>query len=110
MLNHGLPGVPTPDQLSPAVRETMPPGITRPQDEASVLRAAAVLVASVLNVVVDLGAVVRVDQMAEAIGAICRRASSHGVPVTIEFLPESGVPNLNHALRLIEVCGEPAAA
>ena len=105
-LNNGLPGVPNPDALSPATRAIMPPDVLQPRDEACCLHAASVLGAGLLNVVAYQGTVVPIDQMAEAISGICRRAARYGVKVALEFLPDSGIPDLHHAITLIQACGE----
>lgn len=109
-LNNGLPGVPSPDTLPADLAARMPVDVMRPQDEASCLRAASVLGAGLLNVVAYLGRVVPLDRMAEAVGGICRRAATRGVQVALEFLPESGIPDLAYAARLREACNEPNCA
>ena len=106
-LNNGLPGMPSIDALPPATRALMPPDVTQPQDEASCLRAANALGAGLLNVVAYLGTAVPLEQMAEAVSGICRRAAAQGVRIALEFLPESGIPDLAYAARLVDACGEP---
>jgi sugar phosphate isomerase/epimerase len=106
-LNHGLPGVPSPDTLEASVRALMPPDVLEPPDQETCLRAASALGAKILNLVAYRGQVVPVEQMAEAIGATCRRAAELGLQVAMEFLPESGIPDIDHARRLWEACNEP---
>lgn len=106
-LNNGLPGVPSPDILSDEERKLMPPDVLHPVPEADCLRTASALGARLLNVVAYRGDLVSVDQMAEAVSGICRRAATHGVTVALEFLPDSGMPDIIRAQQVREACGEP---
>src|SRR4029078_7221295 len=67
----------------------------------------SVLEAKMLNVVAYRGYTVPVEQMAEAIDGICQRAAKLGVRIALEFLPESGIPDMGYATRLLEVCDRP---
>ena len=46
------------------------------------------------------------QQMAEAIGQICRRARMRGLQVALEFIPGTGLPDVSFAQKVIESCGE----
>jgi sugar phosphate isomerase/epimerase len=105
-LNNGLPGVPGPETLEPGTRALMPPDIVHPEDHVSCLRAASALGASLLNVVAYRGHVVPVEQMAEAVAGICRRAQPLGIKIALEFLPDSGIPDIDSASQVIAGCGE----
>ena len=87
-------------------RARMPPDVLDPPGEELCFRTASALGAAMLNVAAYRGSQVPLEQMAEAIGGICRRAAPHGILVALEFLPESGIPDIGHAVRLIEACGE----
>jgi sugar phosphate isomerase/epimerase len=106
-LNNGLPGVPAPDALDASTRALMPPDVLQPPDEATCLRAASALGARMLNLVAYRGQVVPVEQMAEAVSGICRRAAPLGVQVALEFVPESGVPDLGRAQQVLDACDQP---
>jgi sugar phosphate isomerase/epimerase len=106
-LNHGLPGVPAPDALDPSTRARMPPDVLHPPDEATCLRTASALGAKILNVVAYRGRVVPVEQMAEAVSGICRRAAALGIRAAVEFVPESGIPDLAHFVTVLQACNEP---
>lgn len=106
-LNHGLPGVPPPESLDAATRAMMPPDVLGPPDAASCLHAASALGASILNVIAYRGSIVPLEQMAEAVSGICRTAADAGIQIALEFVPESGIPDLSHARRLWEACNEP---
>ena len=48
-----------------------------------------------------------VEQMAEAVRGICRRAAPRGIQVSLEFVPESGIPDLDRARPILQACNEP---
>lgn len=106
-LNHGLPGIPPPESLDAETRAIMPPDVLDPPDAASCLHAASALGASILNVIAYRGNIVPVERMAEAVSAICRSAADLGMGIALEFVPESGIPDLPHARRVWEACNQP---
>jgi sugar phosphate isomerase/epimerase len=59
-----------------------------------------------LNVVQGFGKTLDLDRAAEDLAGVCDRAKDHGLIVTLEFLPWSGIPNAAVALDLV---GAPAA-
>ncbi len=105
-LSSGLPGMPDPASMDGETRARMPPDVLEPPGEELCFRTAGELGAGMLNVAAYRGSQVPLEVMADAIGGICRRAAPHGILVELEFLPESGIPDIGHAVRLIELCGE----
>jgi sugar phosphate isomerase/epimerase len=109
-LTIALPGTPSPRDLDAGVRARLPPDVFDPPDEATCLRAATALGASIVNVVHYMGPPVPVDMLAVAVGGICRRAAPLGLRICLEFFPGSGIPDLPFALSVVEACGEANAA
>jgi sugar phosphate isomerase/epimerase len=109
-LTKGLPGVPAPETFDPALRARLPFDALDPPDEETCLRAAEVLEAPFLNVSLFRGRRVPLAEMADAIGGVCRRAAARGVAIALEFYPESGLPDLDFALGVVQSCGEPNCA
>ncbi|MBK7947410.1 MAG: sugar phosphate isomerase/epimerase [Deltaproteobacteria bacterium] len=62
-----------------------------------------------LNVVQAFGTALDLDRAAEDLAAVCDRARDHGLIVTLEFLPWSGIPNAAIALDLVRRTGRPNA-
>ena len=58
-----------------------------------------------INVVQGFGATLDLDRAAEDLARVCRRAKEHGLLVTFEFLPWTGVPNVTVCLDLLERTG-----
>jgi len=58
-----------------------------------------------LNVVQGFGKTLDLDRAAEDLAGVCDRARDHGLIVTIEFLPWSGIPNAAVALDLVRRTG-----
>jgi sugar phosphate isomerase/epimerase len=106
-LTHGLPGVSSPDTWDAATRAQVPADALNPPDEACCLQAACALGTSILNVVAYQGKVVPVSEMADALGGLCQRAAPLGIRIALEFLPESGIPDVQHARRVLEACDQP---
>ena len=106
-LTDGVPGIPSADEIDPATRAALPPDMLEPPDAETCLRTAEVLGADVLNVTAYLGRPVPLGTMAAAVGGICRRAAPRGVRVALEFVPDSGLPDLAYAQNVVEACGEP---
>ena len=106
-LTHALPGIPPPESLDPATRAAMPPEVLDPPDEETVWRTAEELGAPIVNVTHYLGVPVPIEQLAEAISGICRRARGRGLQIALEFIPDTGLPNLPFTQAVVEACGEP---
>ena len=47
------------------------------------------------------------EAIAEAVAGVSRRAAVHGLMIVFEFLPETAVPDINTAARLVEMVSEP---
>jgi sugar phosphate isomerase/epimerase len=109
-LSKGLPGVASPEVLDPALRAVLPFDAIEPPDEETCLRSAEALQAPFVNVSLFRGQRVPLEEMAEAIGALCRRAAARGLKIALEFYPESGIPDLDFALAVVQSCGEPNCA
>jgi len=58
-----------------------------------------------INVVQGLGTTIDVDRAAEAFAGVCDRAREHGLLVTLEYLPWSGIPDAATALAIVERSG-----
>lgn len=58
-----------------------------------------------LNVVQGFGKSLDLDRAAEDLAGVCDRAREHGLVVTVEFLPWSGIPNAAVALDLVRLTG-----
>lgn len=100
-ISKGLPGMPPAEAVKPALRGLIPP------DEETCFRAAETLEAPVVNVAHFLGRPTPLQTMADAIGGICRRAAMRGLEVTLEFIPDTGLPDLSTALAVTKACGAP---
>ncbi len=66
---------------------------------------AEALEASSINVVHGFAGALDPDRAAEDLARICRRAAEHGLDVSFEFLPWSGVPDVTRCLELLERTG-----
>jgi sugar phosphate isomerase/epimerase len=95
------------DELDPAVRDRLPPDITDPPDEALCFHAAVSLGSPLIALVHVLGLPTPVHELAAALAGVCRRAAAHGLTIGIEFLPDTGIPDLPYAQAVIEAAGEP---
>jgi sugar phosphate isomerase/epimerase len=62
--------------------------------------------APAVNVVHFGGHPVPFAQMADALGALAERAARRGLQILIEFLPDTGIPDLTVALRLARAVGQ----
>lgn len=100
-LMSGLPGSPRPEDVA----ENMRVGFLH--DEAYCYVVAEALGARVINIAHFLGKPVPLPELAGAIAAICLRAASRGLSVSLEFIPGTGMPDLVTANQLVELAGEP---
>jgi sugar phosphate isomerase/epimerase len=82
--------------------EQVPPGLP---DEAEFYAIADAVGGRSLNVAQGFGASVDVDRAAEALAGVCDRAREHGLLVTLEYLPWSGIPDAATALAIVERSG-----
>jgi sugar phosphate isomerase/epimerase len=106
-LSQSLPGVRSAEALDPATRARMPPDVLDPPSEETCFRAAVVLGTSLINVAHYLGEPVPLEAMAEALAGIARRAADHGLRLAVEFIEDTGLPDLPSTQTVIEACGEP---
>jgi sugar phosphate isomerase/epimerase len=94
--------------LDPLLRwlpgETVPPGVPA-ATEAEFYAIAEGVGARSLNVAQGFGARVDLDRAAEALAGVCDRAREHGLLVTLEYLPWSGIPDARTALAIVERTG-----
>jgi sugar phosphate isomerase/epimerase len=98
--------------LDPLLRwlpdEPIPPGFAA-VSEPEFYEIADALGARSLNVAQGFGARVDLDRAAEALAGVCDRAREHGLLVTLEYLPWSGIPDARTALAIVERAGRPNA-
>jgi sugar phosphate isomerase/epimerase len=104
-LTHAFPGMRTVSELDAAVRDRLPPEVLDPPDEAMCFRAATVLGASIVNVTHYMGRPLPAGVLADALGDVARRAAALELRISVEFIPDSGFPDLPFAQSVIESCG-----
>ena len=97
----GVPGSPRPEDVPENLRD----GFTC--DEAYCYVVAEALGAKVVNVAHFLGKPVPLPEMAGAAAAISRRAAAHGLQISLEFIPGTGLPDLVTTNEIVELAGEP---
>jgi len=103
-----LPG--TLERADDEVRKRLPPDALDPIPEAECLRTATGLGASMVNLTHYLGRSLPIDVAADAVAAVCRHAAPYDLRICLEFIPDSGLPDLQVAQAVVEACGEPNAA
>jgi sugar phosphate isomerase/epimerase len=84
--------------------EPVPPGFPT-ATEAEFYAVAEAVGARSLNVAQGFGGRVDLDQAAEALAGVCDRAEEHGLLITLEYLPWSGIPDAATALAIVERTG-----
>ncbi len=84
--------------------EPIPPGFAAATEPEFYAIAEAVGARS-LNVAQGFGARIELDRAAEALAGVCDRAWEHGLLVTLEYLPWSGIPDAATALAIVERTG-----
>jgi len=82
--------------------ESVPPGLA---NEAEFYAIADAVGGRSLNLAQGFGASIDLDHAAEALAGVCDRAREHGLLVTLEYLPWSGIPDAKTALAIIERSG-----
>jgi sugar phosphate isomerase/epimerase len=107
--NSGLPGIPTGEAVE-AFRDVIGCDFracfTTPEEDY--YRTAEALGGDSVNMMHFAGdPATPFDAIAEAVAGICERAARRGLRVVFEFLPESGVGNIDAAARLVETVGAP---
>ena len=76
-----------------------------PPDEETCFRCAEVLELPVINVIHYRGPELPLEQMADAVGALCHRAKARGFTVALEFVPTTGLRNLPFTQAVIAASG-----
>lgn len=100
-LGGGLPGMENVAALA-AKR-----GSALPADEALCFRTAEAVECPMVNVSLFGGDPVVPELLAEALGGASRRAAARGLGLVLEFVPDTGIPDIHAARFLAETCGEP---
>lgn len=83
--------------------ENAPPEFTGTEDEFYAI--ADALGARSLNVAQGFGRSVDLDRAAEALAGVCDRAREHGLLITLEWLPWSGIPDAATAHEIVRRAG-----
>jgi sugar phosphate isomerase/epimerase len=109
-LIRSLPGAADLASLDPALRAVLTPDAISPLDEATCFRSAEVLGASIVNVPSAFCHAAPLDQTAEAVRGMCRRAAGRGLRISLEFVPNTGLPDLAFTQAVLQACGEPNCA
>jgi sugar phosphate isomerase/epimerase len=104
-LSGALPDVPPPESMDPAVRALLPIDALHPPDEEACFRCAELLQLPVINVIHYRGPELPLEQMADAVGALCRRAKARGLVISLEFVPTTGLRNLPFTQAVIAASG-----
>lgn len=83
------------------------PGESRVEmaSEGDFYRIAEALGARTINAVQGFGSELDLDRAAEDLAGVCERAAGHGLRVTVEFLPWSGIPDVATAYDLVSRTG-----
>jgi len=93
----------------PSEREAAARSIAGAASEEEFYRIADALGARSLNICQGFGTSVDLDAAVEALRGVCERAAAHGLLVTLEFLPWSGIPDAATALEIVRRADHPAA-
>jgi sugar phosphate isomerase/epimerase len=105
-LIRSLPGLRPLEAMDPALVAAMPPDITDGPDEDTCLRIAEILGAPIVNVGGVLNGPVSIDEVAEAVAILCRKADRRGLRIALEPIPFTVLPDLPFTQAVIESCGE----
>ena len=81
--------------------------VSQRADAETCFRIAEIVEAPLINISHYRGEPVPLDEMADALGAISRKAAERGLGLVIEFTPDGGIANLGAALAIVTACGEP---
>jgi sugar phosphate isomerase/epimerase len=100
-LARGLPGVPSSDSVVPPLRSFVA------FSEEDCFAAAEGVGAEAINLAQFLGGPQPPELMADVIGTMCEHAAERGVRMSMEFMPNSGIPDLGVACDLVQRVGAP---
>jgi len=106
-LTSALPGVAIPDISDPKLRALLPDDVFFPPDQETCLRATEILEAPCLNVTHYGGAPMPADQLFEPVATICKAAGKRGIAIALEFIPGTGIRDIQTAELIARSCGEP---
>ena len=81
------------------------PGRPGAASETECYRVAEVLGAGAVNIVHIGGRPTPLAELAEALAQVCARAAARGLDIVVEFVPETGIPDLRTALELVRTVG-----
>ncbi len=109
-LIRSLPGAADLDSLDPALRAVLTPDAVSPLDEETCFRSAEVLGAPIVNIPSAFCDAAPLGQTADAVRGICRRAAARGLRISLEFVPNTGLPDLAFTQAVLQACGEPNCA
>jgi sugar phosphate isomerase/epimerase len=101
--DHGLRVLDLDPLLSWIPGEEVPPGISGTEEDF--YATAEAIGARSINMAQGFGNTIDLDQAAEAMAGVCDRAREHGLILTLEYLPWSGIPDAATALEIVERCG-----
>jgi len=87
--------------------EEVPPDVGASEDVFYAI--ADSLGAQSLNLAQPFGDTIEFDAATESFAGVCQRAAAHGLLVTLEYLPWSGIPDAATALEIVEASGQPNA-
>ena len=76
-------------------------------DEDEFFEMGAALDVDSINLVESFGNEVSIDAAAESFGQVCDRAADHGWQVHLEFMPISGIPDLETAWAIVNEADRP---
>jgi sugar phosphate isomerase/epimerase len=96
-----LPGTPRPADVPPENRAYFE------FTEERCYRAAEALEAETVNLAHFGGGAVAESEFIDCLGPLAQRAHRHGLRLTLEFLPESAIPDLQSAQRIVSAVGAP---
>jgi sugar phosphate isomerase/epimerase len=103
-LIRGLPGIPDLEDIPAELRMFFE------YSEDDCFRAAEALEATAINVAHFLGRALPPTELAQAVAAICDRATHHDCTILFEFIPGTGSPDLASAATLLSMVGRENAA
>jgi sugar phosphate isomerase/epimerase len=98
-LTRDLPGACFIDEIPAIWRDNWKYGLE------DLIRIAEALEAPTINVTHYLGKPVAPHDMAQAIAGLGARAGRHGLQLSVEFMPETGLPSLPATARIVQLSG-----
>src|SRR6185437_2388779 len=98
-LTRDLPGSASIDEVPQIWRDNWKYGLD------DLIRIAAAEEAPTINVTHYLGKPVTESEMVREVPGLAARAGSEGLKLSLEFIPETGLPDLPATARLVQLCG-----